>query len=483
VYRIFTLKNKPHPKEEKCARLSYKNRVFSQLDAYCNGFYQLTNGFRYYSSLRNSFTYKLFLYCFLTLAVMYAHRFLPSKVLHVVPSKNAQAYIYGDNNSSGQPMVSWLDFEHLIWQCNIENDGKSHSCGSNVALAGSVNGKGIDLSGYDHVNIDLDYSGGDKRLRFYARNYIEGFSDEKKSQTIQFSNALIPTQFINSNNLSINFSEFFVAEWWINDVQAPRSAMRSNFKHTVLFGVDLNYPTSPGLHTFHLRKLEFVGLWVSKERWYLGILIFWIAAIVIGGAYNLWQLKRQYDAEHKRLDSLISQNSMLENETNHYKQLSMLDQLTGLLNRHGLTHYIDKNFSDDKKQHVALIIIDIDFFKKINDTYGHNGGDIVLQKVAQVLRDSVRGSDYSARWGGEEFVIIMPNTGLQDASIIAEKLRALVELTRFDDRPELSVTISLGVGAIDEGIEPFHMLFRRVDLALYQAKAQGRNRVIAAELT
>ena len=410
---------------------------------------------------------------------MYVHRFLPSKILQLVPSPNVKAYIYGDNNPSGQSMASWVDFEHLIWQCDIEGDGKSHGCGANVTLGENLNGKGVDISSYDHVNLELDYKGGDKRLRFYARNYIEGLSNENDSQTAQFSNALIPTQFINGT-FRIDFSEFFVAEWWTHAYQAPRSAMRSDFTHTISFGIDLNYPTSPGLHTFHLKKLEFVGLWVSKERWYLGILIFWMVVIFVSGGYNLWQLKKQYNAERARLDSLISQNSILESETNHYKQLSMLDQLTGLLNRHGLTHYIDKNFSTEQNQQVALIIIDIDYFKKINDKYGHSGGDIILQKISHVLRDNIRATDYAARWGGEEFLIVMPATRLTDAQTIAEQLRVQVEAAHFDDLPELQVTISLGVGAIN-GVEPFHMLFRRVDIALYQAKAQGRNRVITAE--
>ncbi len=415
----------------------------------------------------------------MTLCAMYAHRFLPAKTLQLVPSKNVHAYIHGDTNSAGKSMVSWLDFEKLIWQCDIENDGKSHSCGGNLAIGAEASGKGVDLSGYDRINLELVYSGGDKRLRFYTRNYIEGFSNAQDIQTAQFNNALIPAQFL-SGPSSINFSEFFVAEWWINNYQAPRELMRSQFANTIVFGVDLNYPTVPGLHTFHLKNLEFVGLWVSKERWYLGILSFWIATIFIGGGYNLWQLKRQSRAEKLRLDSLISQNSILETETNHYKQLSMLDQLTGLLNRHGLTHYIDKNFSAEQSQKVALIIIDIDYFKKINDKYGHAGGDIILQKIAHVLRDNIRATDYAARWGGEEFLIVMPTTNLIDAHAIAEELRVQVASASFDDLPDLQVTISLGVGAID-GIEPFHMLFRRVDVALYQAKAQGRNRVITAE--
>lgn len=440
----------------------------------------MTNEPNSYGSIRGSFIYKLFLYCFITLFVIYAHRLLPLKTFQVVPSQALEANLYSAKNSAGVDMASWLDRQNLVWQCAIEDDGNSHGCGANIVLGQKITGTGVDLSGYEWVNIDLEYSGESKFLRFFTRNFVEGFSSDDDLNTARFSNALIPTDYVNSD-LSINFSEFFVAEWWVKDYQVPREHMRTDFNHTNVFGVDLSYPTPAGIHKFHLKKLEFVGLWVSKEHWHLGILIFWITIIFITGGYNLWQLNRRRQAEKLRLDLLISQNTILETETNHYKQLSMLDQLTGLLNRHGLTHYIDKNFSAKQNQKISLIIIDIDYFKKINDQYGHSVGDIILKKIAHVLRDTIRATDYAARWGGEEFLIVMPDTQLSDAQAIAEELRVQVAATHFDDLPDLQATISLGVGAID-GAEPFHILFRRVDVALYQAKAQGRNRVVTAEV-
>lgn len=410
---------------------------------------------------------------------MYAHRLLPAKTLQIFPAKDVAAYIYSDNNSNGEPMVSWVDMAQLIWQCDIEDDGQSHVCGFNIALHDAAHPKGTDLSGYERVELELDYQGRDERLRFYTRNFLEGVSRQDEMDTAKFNNALLPTKFVNGK-INIDMKEFFVAEWWISRYQVPRDQMQPSFDNSLVFGIDLSYPSTPGVQRFHLKKLAFVGLWVSKEQWYLGILVFWIAVIFIGGGYNLWQLKQQTKAERARLDSLISQNSLLETETNHYKQLSMLDQLTGLLNRHGLTHYIDKNFSAEQHQQVALIIIDIDYFKKINDTYGHSGGDIILQRIAHLLRAQVSVGNYVARWGGEEFLIVMPSTLLAEAQALAERLRQAVAAARFEDLPDLQVTISLGVGAID-GVEPFHMLFRRVDVALYQAKAQGRNRTITAE--
>lgn len=435
--------------------------------------------YHYYGNIRSSFWYKLVLGCLITLVVMYCHRFMPTKRLDIVPVSDVRAYLFGDTNTSGVSMASWIDEPGLSWQCDIQNDGKNHSCGFSISLDGH-DPKGIDLSKYDSVNIELDYEGGDKRLRFFARTFVEGFSNlQKDSGSAKYQNVLIPATFLRKP-LTIQMNEFFVAEWWISEYQVPREYVLPDFRNALTFGVDLSYPSAPGLHKFKLKKVQFVGLWVSAERWYLSILVFWILLMVGTGAYNLWMLKLQNRAERQRLEALISKNTVLESETNHYRQLSMLDQLTGVLNRHGLSEYIQHEFPDDQPQEVALIIIDVDFFKKINDKYGHDGGDKVLTAVAGVIRENVRARDTAARWGGEEFVVILPEARLEDARMAAEKLRSLVAATTFEAMPELQVTISLGVGAI-AGVEPFHMLFRRVDVALYQAKAQGRNRVVVAQ--
>jgi diguanylate cyclase (GGDEF)-like protein len=439
----------------------------------------LKKDFFHYASIRKSFSYKLLLCGLLTLLVMYSHRFLPAKTLVLLPTKDVKAFIYTDNDSPGKPVVSWIDFEGLHWRCDIPDDGKNHGCGFNISLGAGLGSTGIDLSGYDSIKVDLTYTGADKHVRFYIRNYEPRFSDINNISTQKFNNTSIATTNL-TPDLELLFTEFSVAEWWILDYQVPRELAHPNVKNAVAFGVELSYFPKPGRHDFKFNKIELVGLWVSAEHWYLSIIVFWITLILVGGGLNLIRLKREYNAEKARLEQLISQNSALEMETNKYKQLSMLDQLTGLLNRHGLSEYISKNFSGTHTHKTGMIIIDIDFFKKINDNYGHDKGDIVLKKIAEVIQQNIRTTDYSARWGGEEFVILLPNSTTLAAQLIAEKLRSLVALAHYDDLPELQVTISLGVGAI-EGDELFHMLFRRVDLALYQAKAQGRNRTVVAQ--
>jgi len=121
-----------------------------------------------------------------------------------------------------------------------------------------------------------------------------------------------------------------------------------------------------------------------------------------------------------------------------------------------------------------MIIIDIDNFKKINDTYGHKKGDLILQKVGEVLKESIRKNDLAFRYGGEEFVILLPDTHLKEAHIIADRIRNVIpQKIKINNNP---ITISGGVGEYKgEDIKKF---FKKVDKALYEAKKSGKNKII-----
>ncbi|HRK17930.1 MAG TPA: PleD family two-component system response regulator [Hyphomicrobiaceae bacterium] len=163
--------------------------------------------------------------------------------------------------------------------------------------------------------------------------------------------------------------------------------------------------------------------------------------------------------------------------------MAITDGLTGLHNRRYLETHL-KTLLDRSRENgrpLAVLIADIDHFKKVNDTHGHDGGDAVLREFANRLRRNTRGIDLACRLGGEEFVIVMPDTDLMRAWAVGERLRACIAAEPFqiNSETELRVTASVGVAATISPEDTPDTLYKRADTALYSAKRDGRNRVIA----
>lgn len=158
------------------------------------------------------------------------------------------------------------------------------------------------------------------------------------------------------------------------------------------------------------------------------------------------------------------------------KHMATMDQLTGIYNRHKFEELfrLESERSRRFSQPLSLILIDIDHFKLVNDTFGHDIGDEVLKHLAKVVQDTIRKIDIFARWGGEEFLVLSPGTDLENIKILAEKLRIAVENAQF---PKVNhITISLGISTFNPE-DTFVELFKRVDQGLYYAKELGRNQV------
>jgi len=183
------------------------------------------------------------------------------------------------------------------------------------------------------------------------------------------------------------------------------------------------------------------------------------------------------------LSAIANQAAMIIEKADLY-QLAITDELTGLYVRRFFYRRLEEEFRRHKRYNnqFSLLMIDIDFFKRFNDTYGHAVGDEVLKGVARTLVAQCREIDVVSRHGGEEFVILMPETINQGAASAAERLRQAVEELQVEHGGEmLQVTISVGIHHTEEGLASGTELLQRADIALYQAKHQGRNRVISWE--
>jgi diguanylate cyclase (GGDEF)-like protein len=194
------------------------------------------------------------------------------------------------------------------------------------------------------------------------------------------------------------------------------------------------------------------------------------------------------DDDRELLHSLAGQATLaLENVDLHFqvRRQAVTDELTGLANHGRFQDLLSGEIEQVRRYHhpVGLIMLDIDDFKSINDTFGHQQGDVVLRHVGRVLKDSSREADTPARYGGEEMALVLPHTDLEGSCAIAERVRtAIAELRipRLDQRGVLRITASLGVAASSEGEKD--ALIAEADAALYAAKRQGKNRTMRAPL-
>lgn len=194
--------------------------------------------------------------------------------------------------------------------------------------------------------------------------------------------------------------------------------------------------------------------------------IIWPAFSVISGVFTL--LSFTEEAQYKLLEE------------------SHTDQLTGLANRRKMDQVLNQEWAraDRHQRPLSIIMLDIDFFKQYNDNLGHQAGDECLQKVANVIKRTVkRASDLAIRYGGEEFLLILPDTDLSKAQLLAKEIRASISALSLPHphSPMSNVTVSAGVAVFQNGnYKDIHHLLRAADLALYQAKENGRNQVKTA---
>lgn len=177
-------------------------------------------------------------------------------------------------------------------------------------------------------------------------------------------------------------------------------------------------------------------------------------------------------------------NDQLRHSVSQSIEMAVTDGLTGLHNRRYLDNHLPRLLERAlaRRRPLSLMITDLDRFKRINDTFGHDGGDEVLREFARRVRKSVRGIDLACRFGGEEFVIVMPDTEAELAGMVAERIRAEIAQTPFlidGGATAVPVTVSVGVSSLRQEGDTAAALMKRADLALFDAKTRGRNRVVA----
>lgn len=418
---------------------------------------------------------KLFLAAILfTLIAILGKNYLPQRTLSLIPTSSPEAnYFLLEPERTN---AYWIDRDKFHFHCKFSESDSYRPC--NIVYMLSVDSiKGTDLAAFNYLSLDIKYSGPSRNMRIAIRTYDPRFSNLKDSNSTKFNFISLRTQDL-SKPLRINTNELTVADWWIAQYNLPRDQIHPDLSNAITFAIDFEGDLKGSEHDVQINKVEFSGDWISNENWYLGILLLWMVAGTSYGILRLIHLQRIEQQNRAKISHLVVSNSKLRTETDKFRKLSTVDALTNAFNRHGIEQIIES--LEIRLNATSIIMMDIDHFKRINDRRGHDTGDRVLQKISTIILKGTRDSDKLGRWGGEEFILICPNTSVGLAMALAEKLRLIIFDTIFEAENPITVTASFGVAAITPN-EPFANAFKRADKALYRAKSIGRNCVIVAE--
>ena len=404
-----------------------------------------------------------------TLAGILAFDAIPEERFEVTTASGVEAQLSFTPIPGVERTGEWLDDSKRRIRCHYPKGANepAYYCAINYYLARGP-GNGVDLSSYTSVEIDVAYKGDVPKLRLFARHFDPRFSTVDNLNSTKYNSVFLPTQDLN-RPMSVSLKEFTVAEWWRLMFKLPRELAQADLSNVVSVGLDFSYPMTEGVHDLDVQRIAFVRPRLSREAWYLGILSAWLAGTVI---YALMQLR-----------SYRAQSRALQKEANRYRTLATTDPLTMALNRHGLEQRwarLQSGATAHPDHALALLVLDIDHFKLINDSRGHDTGDRVLRQLTALIQRQLRSTDWLARWGGEEFVVLLPSVRPGHAAVLAENLRKAIEAHVFEPDAPVPVTVSIGL-ALRGADERFKGLFKRADEALYRAKGAGRNRVTSAE--
>ncbi|HNG61834.1 MAG TPA: diguanylate cyclase, partial [Cellvibrionaceae bacterium] len=329
----------------------------------------------------------------------------------------------------------------------------------------------IDASAYDGFLVSAIYEGRADYISLHLRD-ADTVTTEAKG-TEKFMSALVKTADLRNGPVFVGFNAFSVDEWWVFEQNPPRHQVGAEFKHLVQVGIN---HTSYGIHRLQLQEIKLVGQRISDETYLMSIMLVWIAYLVAEAGFRYRYLTTSMQGNTEHLLTLERDTSRLEYEKLQLKSRSRTDPLTGVSNRNGLNLHMQELYAGDRlPSGTAVAVLDIDHFKTLNDTHGHDAGDQVLVNFARVVTSAIRARDVFVRWGGEEFVLLFDDTTPEKLHFTCEKLRQLVADSRLVSGSDQQVTVSIGA-ALTRQIEGFETVFKRADAALYRAKRQ-RNTV------
>lgn len=404
--------------------------------------------------------------------------YLPQRHLDLLQSTAGQRPLLMNEEAgqrSGDTLMTWVDRKRHHWRCETDAARALPVCGFFIDLNHRAEGRGVDLSGYQELVLAARYRGTGEHLRISIASFVPGQSDVKDHGTWRPQSGYVHVSQLDKP-VVMRPAGWAVPDWWLMSKAALKVADGIDYSNAVTLTVDVPYRGQKNWYDIEITQLELRGELISAAQLYLLLLCAWFVVVASVIASRLAEARRRRGEHMQLISKLVNQEQHLRAEQVELRRKATFDPLTEALNRHGLETAL-QDLGDGPLDY-ALFLVDVDHFKAINDRWGHDVGDLVLRKVAFLLKEHLRTDDLVCRWGGEEF-IVCARCPLADSVRLADKILRGIATGSFtvpDVPRRLNVTVSIGVSPLS-GRSDFNTAVRRADAAMYRAKQRGRNRL------
>ncbi|MCK6261845.1 GGDEF domain-containing protein [Vibrio sp. ZSDE26] len=415
----------------------------------------------------------------ITILTVQLYRMYGDSRVKVIPP-HLYSYLATTDTYNGGLSTASLDVngKEVTLTCELkESDYAWPYCGISIHLYPEAE-RGLDFSSYHTVRLNVDLTNladnSHPRMRFYMRNYNPDYSVPDNEYTHKY-NGIEYSPAEGQGLLEIPLYSLQVMTWWLVDNNIPIKHSAPEFSNINKIEFATGSGAGPGHYKMEIKEVSLVGTYIPGETLFMSLLLMWVVG---GSVLLLGEIRRNHHVINQsatRQEHLRNINRSLRAQNFQYAELAHRDALTGAMNRHAVRDWLkvqqEKCVSEGCT--VAILYLDIDYFKQVNDQYGHAIGDDILREFVMVIFSIIKQDHRLVRWGGEEFIVFSPGLDKEEAKELAEHIRHGVENHIWVHGDPL--TCSIGVAILDT--ERSTEAIARADEALYMAKHLGRNRV------
>jgi GGDEF domain-containing protein len=338
----------------------------------------------------------------ISLLAYLAYPLIPERRLSLLPDLSAQIRLQADKVRGGNSQVFWRDQGQRLMACDIKPGRVNPFCGMHLPL-GNGRDKGINLQSFSAVKLRAAYKGPGQSLRFNLRVFDPRFSQVELPESAKFESFVFFAD-ANLRDIEVSFRDIQVAEWWLRDFATQRALAGVDFRNVVQIGIDIPGAVAPGLHEIRVDALELVGVWVTPEQWYRGILLAWVLAGLAWVSWDAYLRFRRQRVDRLRLAEFSKSYRRLAAHNLHSPYFSFRDPVTQALDRTGLCMALWELEHRLPKPRMQLAVLVMADWPKLKQQLAAEALDSLLAAFSQSQQDFAGDDDLVARWSEDTFI-------------------------------------------------------------------------------